>query len=277
MTGEPQRAPADVVNGVLTKLLYTLSLRPEHRSKLSARGLSLDEIARKRYVSAPATRAERQRAADALASYLEAFGGGVPGFFHDGGRWRMVWRPSGYFTAVRDEHGYIQALSQRVDVPRDGNKYTWLSTDPEVTDEHDRIKYPLGAKSGAPPHFAGRHLMYDADEIVITEGSLKSEVISFLSRAPVVGVNGTHGGGGVNSIAGLCERLKTNFPRLRRTILGYDKDLLTKPNVRAAVHKFTAHAEAAGFQVRIRTWPGTEKGLDDYLLSQLRGQEAQAA
>ena len=82
---------AGVVNGVLTLLVRdVLTLRPEHRAKLIARGLSADEIARKRYVSAPTTSAERQRAADALAPYLEAFGGGVPGFYRERGRWRMV-------------------------------------------------------------------------------------------------------------------------------------------------------------------------------------------
>jgi hypothetical protein len=260
MTGDTERAPAEIVNGVLTKLIHTLSLRPEHRSKLSVRGLSLDEIARKRYVSAPATRAERDAAARALSPYLDDFGGGVPGFYRDGGRWQMVYRPSGFFIPARDERGRIQALAQRVDEPRDGGKYIWLSS----SDKDG------GASSGAPVHFAARHLMHDADEITITEGTLKAEIVAYLSGSPVVGVAGVH------SIRGLTARLKA-FPKLRRTIIAYDKDLLSKPQVMDALLKLTAQLEAAGFQVRIRTWPGREKGLDDYLLSQLCGQEVQAA
>lgn len=73
MSGDEHRAPADIINGVLTRLVCdVLSLRPEHRAKLAARGLPADEIGRTRFVSAPATRAERARAADALADYLEA-------------------------------------------------------------------------------------------------------------------------------------------------------------------------------------------------------------
>lgn len=254
MTGDPERAPADIINGVLTKLICEeLSLRPEHERKLLARGLSADEIGRKRYVSAPVTHTARQRSADALAPYLDVFGGGVPGFYRDGGRWRMAYRPSGFFIPARDERGRIQALSQRVDKPRDGGKYIWLSSS-------DRDG---GATSGAPPHFAGRHLMYDAEEVTITEGSLKAEIAAYLSGAPVVGVAGTH------AITGLAERLKANFPKLRRVLVAYDRDLTAKPQVLEAVFRLTARLEAERFQVRARTWPTADKGYDDYLLSQL--------
>jgi Domain of unknown function (DUF3854) len=237
---------------VLTRLVCeVLSLRPEHRSRLVARGLDSEAISRGRYVSAPVARGERERAADALAPYLEAFGGGVPGFYRERGRWRMVYRPPGFFIPVRDERGFIQALSQRVDEPRDGGKYLWFSS-------ADRDG---GASSGTPPHFAGRHLLHDAEEVTITEGNLKAEVASFLSCSPVVGVAGTH------ATRGLAERLRENFPRLRRAVVAYDRDMMEKPQVLDALFKLTTQLEAARFRVRVRTWPGTEKGIDDYLLS----------
>jgi hypothetical protein len=261
MTSDAERAPADIIDGVLTKLIYELPLRTEHRRKLLARGLSAEEIARKCYVSVPASRAEHQRAADALAPYLEAFGGGVPGFFKgERGRWQMVYRPSGFLIPVRDECGRIQALAQRVDDPRDGGKYIWLSSS-------DRDG---GVSSGAPAHFAGRHLMHDANELTITEGSLKAEIISYFTSAPVIGVAGTH------AIRGLAERLKSNFPRLRRVLVAYDRDMLEKTQVLDAAFRLTEQLESIGFQVRIRTWPGQEKGLDDYLLSQSQRCEVRA-
>lgn len=261
MTHEPLRARADIINGVLTRLICdVLRLRPEHRSRLLARGLTLAQIERTRYVSAPVTRAERERVAVSLAPYLDAFGGGVPGFYRERRRWQMVYRPPGFFIPVRDEHGFIQALSQRVDEPKDGNKYLWLSS-------ADR---ECGASSGAPPHFAGRHLMHDAEEMTITEGSLKSEVASYLSCLPVVGVAGTH------SIRGLASRLKTNFPRLRTVRIAYDRDMMEKSQVLEAVFKLGAQLEAEGFRVRAWTWAGGEKGLDDYLLSQLNREEVAA-
>lgn len=260
MSGDARRAEPDVIDGVLTKLLYELSLRPRHQAKLIARGLPADEIARKRYVSAPETHSERGRVADALAPYLDDFGGGVPGFYRDGGRWQMVYRPSGFFIRVRDERGRVQALAQRVDEPRDGGKYIWLSSS----------GIEGGASTGAPAHFCNRHLMRDAHGILITEGSLKAEIVAYLSNAPVVGVAGTH------AIAGLSERLRANFPKLRRAILAYDKDMIEKPQVLAAVNRLTAQLESAGFLVRVWTWEGPEKGYDDYLLSQLCGQGVRA-
>ena len=123
MTHDRARVPSDIINCVLTKLVCdVLTLRPEQEAKLLARGFSASVIEHLRYASAPQTDAERQRAADSLADYLEAFGGGVPGFYRERGRWKMVWRPSGFFTPVRDEYGHVQALSERVDDPADGNK-----------------------------------------------------------------------------------------------------------------------------------------------------------
>lgn len=259
---ESRRASADIINGVLTRLIFReLYLRPEHRAALLARGLSAAEIERKRYVSAPMSRDEYRRVADSLSPSLEAFGGGVPGFYRYRGRWEMVWRPPGYFLAVQDERGFIQALLQRVDAPLNGGKYIWLSSA-----ERDG-----GASSGAPPHFAGNVLLQDAQEATITEGALKAEVASFLSAAPVIGVAGTH------SIRGLAPRLKASFPKLRRIFVAYDRDMYEKPQVLGALFNLVAQLQACGFRVRVRTWPGTEKGYDNYLLTQLDGGRTQAA
>lgn len=259
---ESRHAPADIINGVLTRFISReLSLRPEHRAALLARGLTDAEIERKRYVSAPVSKDEYRRVAASLSSSLEAFGGGVPGFYRDRGRWKMAWRPAGYFVAVRDERGFIQALLQRVDEPLDGGKYIWLSSA-----ERDG-----GASSGAPPHFAGNALLQDVEEVTITEGALKAEVASYLSAAPVIGVAGTH------SIRGLASRLKSSFPKLRRISVAYDRDMYEKPQVLSALYKLVAQLQACGFRVRVRTWPGPEKGYDDYLLAQLGSGRGQAA
>ncbi len=262
---ESERAPADIINGILTRLVCAeLSLQPEHLAELICRrGLSAAEIERERYVSVPATRAERIRVASALAPYLDAFGGGVPGFFLANGRWEMVYRPPGFFIPVRDERGHLQALSQRVDDPgEDGGKYLWFSS-------ADRDG---GASSGAPPHFANRHLLSDATEIVIVEGILKSQIVAFLSGAPVVGIAGTC------SITGLAARLKMSFPKLRYAVIAYDRDMNEKPHVYEALMRLVGQLEAERFRVRVRTWPGQQyKGFDDYLLAQQTGAAVQAA
>lgn len=260
------------VNGALTfALRECLTLRPEHRVRLRARGLSDAWIDAQGYRSTPRNEAERAAIVLRLAPYLEAFGGGVPGFYHDGRRWRMVYCAPGVLIPARDEHSRIQALCYRVDEPRDGCKYIWLSSNPETLDERGQQKYPLGASSGSPVHFANRPAMWESDELVITEGTLKADCIAALTGLPVVGVAGTH------STRGLAPKLRATFPRLRSVAVAFDKDLLIKAQVAAAVNRLVAQLEAERFRVRVRLWPGDAKGFDDYLLSELRAREVTAA
>jgi hypothetical protein len=239
-------------------------LRPEHRTRLRERGLSDGWIDASGYRSTPRTAAERDAVAERLAPYLDAFGGGVPGFYYDGRRWRMVFSASGFLIPARDEYGRIQALAYRLDSPRDGCKYIWLSSNPETQDDRGRQKYPRGESSGSPAHFANRAAMWDADELVITEGTLKADCIAALSGLPVVGVAGTH------STRGLASRLRATFPRLRFVAVAFDKDLLVKAQVALAVERLVAQLEAERFRVRVRMWLGDAKGFDDYLLEQSR-------
>jgi DNA primase len=268
---EPHRAPADIVNGALTMLVCALlTLRPEHRAKLIARGLSDDEIRRLRYVSAPATREERRRVADALAPYLDVFGGGIPGFYFADGRWELVYCAPGFLIPARNEWGQIQALALRADELHGGAKYVWLSSNPEAEDDRGGQKYPSGASSGAPIHFSNRPALWTADEVVVTEGTLKADCIAALSGLPVVGV------AGVNNTRGLAERLRRNFQQLRRVNVAFDKDVLTKPHVAEALERLITQLEGERFTVRVRTWVGDAKGFDDYLLSQMRAGEVAA-
>ncbi|HEX8354070.1 MAG TPA: DUF3854 domain-containing protein [Pyrinomonadaceae bacterium] len=269
---EPHRIPTDFVNGILTRLISVeLYLCPEHRSRLLARGLSAAEIESNRYASAPATRAERERVADALAPYLDAFGGGVPGFYHDGRRWRMVYAAHGFLIPARDEYGRVQALACRLDDARDGCKYIWLSSNPETVDGAKRQRYPRGASSGSPVHFANRPALWGAEELTVVEGTLKADVCAALSGLPVVGV------AGVNNTRGLAARLRANLPRLRRVVVAYDKDVLEKAQVASALKRLITQLEAERFTVRVLMWPGESKGFDDYLFSQLSGREVTTA
>ena len=59
--------------------------------------------------------------------------------------------------------------------------------------------------------------------------------------------------------------------------VAFDKDLLVKAQVASAVERLVAQFEAERFRVRVRLWPGGEKGFDDYLLSEPRAREVRAA
>lgn len=269
MTG---RAPDYAVSNILRRLVRdVLTLRPEHRAALRARGLTDAQIALGRYASAPSSRSESERAASVLSAHLDACGGEVPGFYLGRGRWQMVYCPPGYLIPARDECGHIQALALRADAPRGGDKYIWLSSNPDALDDRGRQKYPRGASSGAPVHFTNCSALMYSDEVVVTEGTLKSDVITALSGLPVVGV------AGVNNTRGLAERLRTNLPFLRRVTVAFDNDVFDKPNVAAALDRLVEQLQGERFVVRVRTWPGRAKGYDDYLLSQISAREVAAA
>jgi uncharacterized protein DUF3854 len=268
---EPHRAEHDIIAGFYHKLTRELlTLRPEHAAALRARGLGDEWIKAQGYCSTPQTQAERDRVIEVLAEYLDAFGGGVPGFYHDGRRWQMVFCAPGYFIPARDELCFIQALAYRLDHPRGGMKYVWFSSNPEAEDDCGRQKYPRGASSGAPFHFANRAALWEAEEVTVTEGTLKADCIAALSGLPVVGV------AGVNNTRGLAGRLRRNFLHLWRINVAFDRDVLDKPHVADALERLITQLEGERFTVRVRTWRGEAKGLDDYLLSQLRAGEVTA-
>lgn len=258
-------------SAALTLVLSScLTLRPEHHARMRARGLSGAWIDAAGYRSTPNAAAERDAAAARVAPYLDASVEGAPGFYHDGRRWRMVYCAPGIFIPARDEHGRIQALAYRLDELRDGAKYVWLSSNPEAEDDRGRRKYPRGVSSGAPVHFANRAALWGAEELTVTEGTLKADVVAALTGLPVVGV------AGVNNTRGLARRLRARLPRLRRVAVAFDKDVLTKPHVAAALARLVEQLEAERLTVRVRTWPGDAKGLDDYLLSELSAREVAA-
>jgi hypothetical protein len=265
---EPQRATPDIIGGFYHKLTRELlTLRPEHAAALRARGLSDEWIAAQGYCSTPRTPAERDRIVDALAEYLDAFDRSVPGFYHDGQRWQIVYTAPGYFIPARDECSLIQALAYRLDCPRDGMKYVWLSSNPDAQDGRGRQKYPRGASSGAPFHFANRSALWSAEELTVVEGTLKADCVAALSGLPVAGV------AGVNNTRGLAARLRANLPRLRRVYVAFDKDVLEKPQVAAALERLITQLEGEQFTVRVRMWPGESKGFDDYLARQISERE----
>lgn len=249
----PTLAPLEHRDGVYCWLLRgELSLTAAHLNGLRARGFSAEEIARNGYASTPSA----ERSEEVTAS-LSRFGlRGVPGFYLKSGRWRMVQTGGGFLIPYRDEHSRIQALQYRVDDASKGGKYIWLSS--------------RSAPSGSPVHFARPHLLSETDEVLITEGALKSDLISFFLGVPVVA-----GAGVFNFGEGFAGRLGRLWPRGRRAVLCFDGDWRSNPHVRQALERMRAGLRGAGFAVRLRFWDSRYKGLDDYLLA-LRQSSASA-
>lgn len=240
-------AGADHIHKVLRALVSEhLTLSPRHRESLLARGLTPEVITRNGYASAPA----HARAAE-ICSTLSRLGlEGVPGFYREGGAWRMAVTAAGFYIPVRDERGRVAGLQLRRD--SGAPKYLWLSS----------ANRPCGASSGVPPHFAG--VGADVEELLVTEGALKADVISCLSGAAVVGLAGVQAFGDDFS-----SRLRLSFPRLRRAVVAYDRDLVNNPHVFSALERLISQLRGAFLQVRVRVWQTAHKGYDDFLLSRL--------
>ena len=237
-------------------MLGHLSLREGHRAKLALRGLSDSEVDRLGYVSAPS-----HNEADAVAESLSKYDlRGVPGFYHQAGRFKLRDLGSGIYIPVRDAERRIRGIQIR----RDGEaapRYIWLSSNGK----------PEGSGPGAPAHFCRPEHIRVTGEALLTEGALKSGVISFFLNCGVIGV------AGVSTFADdFGERLREDFPELRRVTLCYDNDWAVKREVRKALFRLQGTLRRAGLRWSVRKFPDAFKGYDDYLAATVPREEVGA-
>jgi DNA primase len=253
---EQPRADRQLIHAIYSALLRLLVLLPAHRDALLARGLSLQTIERELFRST-STEEEAREIAENLVETCDPKG--VPGFFRRSGRWQMVKAPSGFFTVVRDRAGLIQGLQIRKDYQKDKDdpRYIWLSSNPEF--------YPLGTKSGSLIHIQHGERITITGKAIITEGPLKSIVASeFLSpdEGGIVALPS------VNTFREtLGSHLTEVWPNLQTVNISFDADWKSKREVKFHLHRLIQVLKGAGLSVNVRTWPTTEKGIDDYLLS----------
>jgi hypothetical protein len=250
------RASVEQLTAVYESFLNHLVLAAPHRQNLLARGLSPTAIERGLYRSTPPPTFSRY-VTRALEKDFDLRG--VPGFYRVGAEWRAVDTGAGFFVPSRDADGRINGLQIRRDegTPR----YIWFSS-ANRTD---------GCSSGAPVHFAHAHLLRDADVVTLTEGALKADIITHLTRSPVIAAAGVS-----NFSADFAETLRAKFPAIRRATLAFDADVWTNEHVYGALERLARQLEAAHFQVTVRTWPKKFKGFDDFLAAEIQRGEVAA-
>jgi hypothetical protein len=251
------RASVEQLSVVYESFLNHLVLANTHRQNLLARGfLDAAIIERGLYRSTP-PQTFAKFVTRALAKDFDLRG--IPGFYRVGAEWRAVDTGAGFYVPVRDEYGRIRGLQIRRD---EGTpKYLWLSS-ANRTD---------GCSSRAPVHFAAAHLSKDADTVTLTEGALKADIISHLTRSPVIAAAGVSNFG-----ADFAETLRAKFPAIRRATLAFDADVWTNQHVYGALERIARQLEAARFHVTVRTWPQEFKGFDDFLVAELGREEVAA-
>ncbi|NET34689.1 MAG: DUF3854 domain-containing protein [Cyanothece sp. SIO1E1] len=97
--------------------------------------------------------------------------------------------------------------------------------------------------------------------IVITEGAKKAGAV--LSQGiPCISIPGVTTGGKLGRLRPELEL----FCRYGRQIyLAFDRDIVTKPAVRSALHNLGRMLSAKGAMVYVLEWRNSQKGIDDYL------------
>lgn len=243
----PQASVADIEvrDRTYRALLSKLTLAPDHRDNLLARGLSDAEIERLGYRSTPVV------GFHALAKELvneghELFG--VPGFYREeDGRWTMAIYRRGIMIPCRDRIGRIQSLHIRLDkkMKRGGKFLTFSSTDkPDGT----------GAENWC--HMVGPV----RERILLIEGYMKADIVHYFTGQTVLAIPG------VTSLQHLERVLKelTDLG-LRHVMTCFDMDYLKNHHVEHAYGNLVQLLGRLPLTFGTYLWVPDYNGLDDYI------------
>ena len=240
-------ADIDVRDRTYRALLKLLSLSDSHKENLLNRGLDLERIEKNEYRSYP-----RAGLTDLSSLLLESgyILDGVPGFYKPkNGKWSLRRLPSGFLIPQRDGFSRIQGFQLRVDKPAvDTPKYLTLST----------AEMNMGAKGGTYPHLAMGEK--GIDEIILTEGPLKGDIVSHLTGYSVFCVTG------VNALERIAKPLADlKDAGMKNLLIAYDMDLKRNENVKKALQSLKKILDKIGVPYGTLDWDDNYKGLDDYL------------
>jgi hypothetical protein len=236
----------EILNEAELSTLYT-----RHKDKLLERGLADDTIARNLYASVP----EQSKGNELARELSRKFDlTGVPGFYRWNGDWQLNTYHKGYYVPYRNPNGLIFGIQIRLDIPIDKTKYVWLSS----------ADKEMGSSSKSPLHFVNVNMIQATNEIYITEGALKADVIGELASVGVVAM------AGVKNVKAemLVEALRILFPELRRAVIAFDMDFQTNKVVEKALSEMETELQKwKGLEIETLVWDLRDgKGFDDYLL-----------
>jgi hypothetical protein len=256
----PKPAPrptldAELMDRAYRALLAGCTLSEKHRADQQRRGLSDEQIARHGYASAPATQAQRQALAAAVAAEVgQPLAGQVPGFISKQRRLDLVCGDSELLIPIHDVQGRITGIRRRLDDPGEGNKYKWLSLNVEGSVGID----------GNTVHVA-RPAHLRTDRVLIVEGEIKANIAADYFGCIVISVAGVNN---INQVPATLAQLGTEDVEI-----AYDQDTnpITIKNVTTAETRLARRLIDAGYRVAQWIWKAEEaKGIDELLMAGLR-------
>lgn len=233
----------DTRHKTYSQFLRMLSLEKDHIENLLSRGLHPEDICVCEYKTAP-VKGTKYIAAKLISSgcILE----GVPGFYrNEFGEWDFCYHGRGILIPVRNIDGKIQGLQIRLD-NTDDRKFRWVSSS----------GYPFGCKAETWCHVSGSKY----DEVLITEGPMKGDIVNILTGKTVIAVPG------VNSLSTLQKMLiELSNKGLLKIMIAFDMDFLSKPSVKNGYTLLTHMLDELGIAYGTYLWNPMFKGLDDYV------------
>jgi hypothetical protein len=234
---------------VYTELLSKLPLSDEHLRDLLDRGLSAEAIRTNGYASLPV---QRIWLAQLMAKRFDV--SGVPGFVlkeaKKGGRYWTLAAPPGLLVPVRNRAKQIVSLKVRRDGHEEPRYVAMSSASSGGAKADNALHWPLLANTiwdGCP------------ENIIITEGELKADVVAHLKGWRMVSMPG------VGCWAKVVEALRAIPSDQRKSVyVALDADWRLNPDVSRAMHQLCAALLAEDHQVSVMQWPLERgKGIDD--------------
>ena len=245
-TVKNNRLEAVYLNAVYGQYLEELTLNSHHKRNLVARGLTDEQIELNCYKSVPSFRSRYSQIEDLITDYDLK---GVPGFYQDIQGWCINGTFPGFYVPYRDINGNIIGMQVRCDDERK-NKYIWFSSGNKNE----------GTSSGSPAHFVNPETVRATNNVFLTEGALKADIIAAKS------------GVGLIATAGVCvinpkkisRVIYDSFPDVENIVVAYDMDWKTNPNVKSALIRLLEELKDSVVKVLVTVWDESlGKGLDD--------------
>lgn len=234
----------DTRDATYRALLGKLSLATDHKQNLLGRGLPDEVIIRNGYKTTPAVGTK------ALAKQLLADGcylAGVPGFYRDqkDQQWTFVQNKRGILVPVQDYRGRIQGLQIRRDEVKK-RKFRWVSS-------AERLD---GCRAEGWVHIAGPV----REQVLLTEGPMKGDIIHHLTGQTVVAVPG------VNTLTQL-EMVLTKLMDLgiKHIMTAFDMDFMMNHHVQNGYFDLIWMLNRIGLKFGTYLWHPEYNGLDDYV------------
>lgn len=260
-----EKAPLHILNGIYREILKVFPLSDGHYLALRKRGLTSEEIYMHGYRSLPVERYQGIKKLEQIfKGYdLDRLFGSIPGICKrkgkNGGSYWWIQGGSGIIIPVLTIDKEVAGLQVRLDNPTSNTKYLNLSTD----------GYDKGTSCGILTHVALPSTL-KTNDIWITEGTIKANVIMSRLQASAIGISGVAGWHDVLEIIRNIHK-KHNISE-GNIIIAFDADYEQKEQVFYHMAEMYKAIEKEFDQdlhpIYFATWDIQKgKGIDDYVIS----------